>query len=115
MSFDVETGHFTLKGRRHLNEDFAAAVRPAPQDEAHGLAAAIADGVSGGGRGLEAAQTSVVSPLQDDFATPDTWETTVALDRVIAARNAWLADPDRRRHLSGSEPRAGPLHAGSPS
>jgi len=61
MSFDVDIGHFSLKGPREINEDFAASVRPAPQDEARGLVAAIADGVSGGGRGLEAAQTTVIS------------------------------------------------------
>ena len=65
MSFDVEIGHFTLTGPRDLNEDFAASVRPAPYDEARGLIAAIADGVSTGGRGLEAAQTTVMSLVQD--------------------------------------------------
>src|SRR5687767_11038825 len=37
MSFDVEIGHFSLKGPREANEDFAASVRPAPHDEARGL------------------------------------------------------------------------------
>jgi serine/threonine protein phosphatase PrpC/predicted nucleic acid-binding protein len=103
MSFDVEIGHFSLKGPRDLNEDFAASVRPAPHDEAHGLVAAIADGVSSGGRGLEAAQTTVMSLVQDYFGTPDTWDTTVALDRVIGAQNSWLADHNRRRLGVGKE------------
>jgi serine/threonine protein phosphatase PrpC len=103
MSFDVEIGHFSLKGPRELNEDFAASVRAAPHDEARGLVAAIADGVSTGGRGLEAAQTSVMSLVQDYFGTPDTWDTTVALDRVIGAQNSWLADHNRRRLGVGKE------------
>ena len=103
MSFDVEIGHFSLKGPREQNEDFAASVRPAPHDEARGLVAAIADGVSTGGRGLEAAQTSVMSLVQDYFGVPDTWETTVALDRVIGAQNVWLADHNRRRLGVGKE------------
>ena len=101
MSFDVEIGHFSLAGPREVNEDFAAAVRPGPQDEARGCIAAIADGVSSGGRGLEAAQTAVMSLVQDYFACPDTWDTTVMLDRLIGAQNAWLADHNRRRQGAG--------------
>ena len=103
MSFDVEIGHFSLKGPREVNEDFAASVQPAPHDEARGLVAAIADGVSTGGGGREAAQTSVMSVVQDYFACPDTWDTTVVLDRLISAQNAWLADHNRRRQGQGSE------------
>jgi serine/threonine protein phosphatase PrpC len=103
MSFDVEIGHFSLKGPRELNEDFAASVQPAPHDEARGLVAAIADGVSSGGRGLEAAQTTVMSVVQDYFACPDTWDTTVVLDRLIGAQNAWLADHNRRRRGQGPD------------
>jgi serine/threonine protein phosphatase PrpC len=101
MSFDVEIGHFSLKGPREVNEDFAASVRPAPHDEARGLVAAIADGVSTGGGGLEAAQTTVMSVVQDYFGCPDTWDTTVVLDRVVGAQNAWLTDHNRRRQGQG--------------
>ncbi|RQP24732.1 bifunctional protein-serine/threonine kinase/phosphatase [Piscinibacter terrae] len=103
MSFDVDIGHFSVKGPRELNEDFAASVQPAPHDEARGLVAAIADGVSAGGRGLEAAQTTVMTVVQDYFACPDTWDTTVVLDRVIGAQNAWLADHNRRRQGQGAD------------
>ena len=102
MSFDVDIGHFSHKGPREVNEDFAAAMRPAAQDEARGCVAAIADGVSEGGRGREAAQTAVMSVVQDYFACPDTWDTTVMLDRLIGAQNAWLADHNRRRQGAGN-------------
>jgi len=102
MSFDVEIGHFSHPGPRDINEDFAAAVRPGPHDEARGCIAAIADGVSAGGRGQEAAQTAVMSLVQDYFACPDTWDTTVMLDRLIGAQNAWLADHNRRRQGAGN-------------
>ncbi|HJV95425.1 MAG TPA: protein phosphatase 2C domain-containing protein, partial [Albitalea sp.] len=102
MSFDVEIGHFSLKGPRDLNEDFAASLRPAAHDEARGCVAAIADGVSSGGRGLEAAQTTVMSVVNDYFDCPDTWDTTVVLDRLIGAQNAWLADHNRRRQGVGN-------------
>ncbi|MBA4108549.1 MAG: serine/threonine protein phosphatase [Leptothrix sp. (in: Bacteria)] len=103
MSFDIEVGQASHRGPREGLEDFAAAARPAPHEEAWGVIAAIADGVSSGGLGLEAAQTSVLGLVSDYYATPATWDTTVALDRVIAAQNAWLADHNRRRQGLKSE------------
>lgn len=97
MSFQVDVGQASQRGLRAHNEDFAAAL-PAPRsDPARGLIAALADGVSAGGQGRAAAQTAVISLVQDFHAVPATWETTVALDRLIGAHNAWLADHNRRR------------------
>lgn len=97
MSFEVDVGYSSARGPRERNEDFAGAVRAAPHESTRGLIAAVADGVSSGGQGLEAAQTTVMGLLADYFAAPDTWETTVVLDRLIGAQNAWLADHNRRR------------------
>lgn len=93
MSFDVDIGHGSERGQRECNEDFVAATT----DPARGLVAAVADGVSSGGRGLEAAQTTVMSLVSDFAGAPATWETTVVFDRLIGAQNAWLADHNRRR------------------
>jgi serine/threonine protein phosphatase PrpC len=101
MSFDVEIGQASRRGPREVNEDFAAATRSAPGDRVRGVIAALADGVSSGGRGLEAAQTSVMGLLADFFATPATWETTVALDRLIGAQNGWLVSQNRQREGAG--------------
>ena len=103
MSFDVDIGRCSERGPREENEDFSSVVRPTPQDEAHGLIAAVADGVSMGGGGREAAQSAVLSLVRDYYATPETWDTTVALDRLIGAHNAWLADHNRRRQGAGTE------------
>jgi serine/threonine protein phosphatase PrpC len=100
MSFDVEIGQASERGPRALNEDFAAVRRHAPGDEARGLIAAVADGVSAGGEGRMAAQTSVLSLVEDYFAAPDTWDTTVVLDRVISAHNTWLVAHNRRSEAS---------------
>ena len=97
MSFTVDIGYTSQRGLRALNEDFGGVVQAPPPDEARGLIAAVADGVSTGGQGLEAAQTTVMGLLGDFFATPETWETTVVFDRLIGAQNAWLADHNRRR------------------
>ena len=101
MSFTVDIGYTSQRGRRVLNEDFGGVVQAPPPDQARGLIAAVADGVSSGGHGLEAAQTTVMGLLSDFFATPQTWETTVVFDRLIGAQNAWLADHNRRRQGPG--------------
>ena len=107
MSFDVDIGHTSASGVREHNEDFAAAVRAGAQEPGRGLIAAVADGVSAGGLGREAAQTTVMSLVQDFHAAPATWETTVVLDRLIGAQNAWLADHNRRRGGPGGDRASG--------
>jgi hypothetical protein len=47
-----------------------------------------------------------MSLVQDFHAAPPTWETTVVLDRLIGAQNAWLADHNRRRSGAGNDRRA---------
>lgn len=101
MGLDTDIGWHTTRGPREDNEDFVAALRAEPREAARGLVAAIADGVSSGGRGREAAQTTVMSLLQDYFATPETWDTSVALDRLIGAQNAWLAAGNKRHAQAG--------------
>ena len=98
MAFNIDIGFATQAGRKEINEDFCAAMLPEPGQEGMGSIVAIADGVSTGGMGKEAAQTTVTSLVRDYYGTPETWDTSVALDRIIAAQNAWLAGINRRRH-----------------
>ena len=97
MSFQVDVGHASERGQRPHNEDYAAALAAPVHEPGRGLVAALADGVSTGGHGRAAAQTAVISLVQDFHAVPATWEVSVALDRLIGAHNAWLADHNRRR------------------
>ncbi len=97
MAFDIDIGYTSLPGKKQINEDFCAAMLPEPGREGFGAICAIADGVSAGGKGREAAQTTVMSLVRDYFGTPETWDTTVALDRVIAAHNSWLVGINKRR------------------
>ncbi len=97
MAFDIDIGFASQAGRKPLNEDFCAAMLPTPGLEDYGSIVAIADGVSAGGMGREAAQTTATCLVRDYFGTPDTWDTTVALDRIIGAQNAWLCGVNRRR------------------
>lgn len=97
MNFQLDTGYSSQAGRRSHNEDFAALALGQGAEASRGAVAAIADGVSAGGLGKEAAQTTVTVLVRDYFATPETWDTTVALDRVITAQNTWLSSMNRRR------------------
>ena len=98
MAFEIDIGFASLAGRKEINEDFCAAMLPQPGQEDMGSIVAIADGVSTGGMGKEAAQTTVTSLVRDYYGTPETWDTTVALDRILAAQNSWLVGINRRRH-----------------
>ena len=97
MAFEIDIGFTSLIGKKLVNEDFCAAMLPELGREGFGAICAIADGVSTGGKGKEAAQTTVMSLVHDYFGTRETWDTTVALDRVITAHNSWLAGLNRRR------------------
>ncbi len=97
MSFELDIGYSSQLGKKEINEDFCAAMLPEAGQESYGAICAIADGVSSGGKGKEAAQTTVMSLVRDYYGTPDTWDTTVALDRVLSAHNSWLVGINRRR------------------
>ena len=97
MAFELDIGFASGAGTKDSNEDFCGALMPEPGLEGMGVIAAVADGVSRGGMGKEAAQTTVVSLLRDYFGTPETWDATVALDRIICSQNAWLCGINRRR------------------
>ena len=96
MSFDLDIGWATERGPRKLNEDFAGAQCAPANHPGRGAIAALADGVSTGGEGRMAAQTSVRSLVEDFFSAPPTWDTTVVLDRILAAQNSWLAAHNQR-------------------
>ena len=98
MAFELDIGFSSLAGRKDINEDFCAAMLPAPHQMGMGSIVAIADGVSTGGMGKEAAQTTVTSLVHDYYCTPETWDITVALDRIISAQNSWLSGINRCRH-----------------
>ena len=91
MSLKIIIGQASLAGPRERNEDYCGAVTP--QDEqlaTKGALLAVADGVGGNAGGREAAEMTVRGVLSDYYATPDTWETTAALDKVLTAINRWI-------------------------
>ena len=91
MPLKLTAAHYTATGPRDHNEDFVGMVTPGePELSIKGMVAAIADGVSGSDGGREAAEYSVRGLLTDYYATPDTWQVTQALDKVIKAINSWV-------------------------
>ncbi len=70
MAFQLDIGFASKAGIQDRNEDFCAAMLPEVGYEDMGAIAAVADGVSQGGMGKEAAQTTVISLLRDYYGTP---------------------------------------------
>jgi len=103
MPLIVSTGHHSLAGVRPRNEDFVGMVTPnEPERSSKGIIAAIADGVSGNEGGREASEYAVRGLLTDYYATPDTWEITTSLEKVLVAINSWVQQQGTaRRELAG--------------
>lgn len=103
MSLKIIIGQSSQTGPRESNEDFLGVVTPANEQLAtKGAMVAIADGVGGNAGGREAAEMTVRSVLSDYYATPDTWETHAALDKVLSAANRWvLSQSNSHRQLAG--------------
>ena len=103
MPLQLTVGYFSATGPRERNEDFCGYVTPVDaQLVDKGAIVALADGVSGGAAGREAAEYSVRGLLADYYATPDTWTVPHALDKVLVAINRWLnAQATTKRDLAG--------------
>jgi serine/threonine protein phosphatase PrpC len=109
VSLSITLGFATVRGQRPLNEDFAGLCMPPATHPERGLIAAVADGVSTGGHGRMAAQTTIATVVGDFHSTPNTWPLSMALARLITAQNAWLASTNRRLAASGSANEETPL------
>ena len=103
MPLTVSTGYASLAGPRERNEDYVGLAATSDGElETKGLLLAVADGVSGGGGGREAAECTVRGLLADYYATPETWGVALALDSVLNASNRWLlAQGAACRELAG--------------
>jgi len=103
MALQIRIGQTSQAGPRERNEDYCGAVTP--QDEqlsTKGALLAVADGVSGNAGGREAAEMTVRGILSDYYATPETWETMAALDKILSAINRWvLSQAGSHRDMAG--------------
>lgn len=103
MSLKFEIGQSSLTGPRERNEDYIGVVTPENlQLNTKGALIAVADGVSGNAGGGEASEMTVRTISSDYYATPDTWQPPIALDKVITAANRWLiSQASSNRDLAG--------------
>jgi eukaryotic-like serine/threonine-protein kinase len=100
-SLKATIGFATDKGIKDDNEDFVGAIIPnEPQLTHKGVAAAIADGMSGSDAGKLASQSCIASFLSDYFSTPDSWSVKQAGQKILSATNSWLYSQGQIRYQS---------------
>jgi serine/threonine protein phosphatase PrpC len=87
----ISSGHFSAAGIKDGNDDACGIRVPdAALLKTKGIAAVIADGMSGSEAGREAAEACVHSFLTDYYTTPESWRTETAGEKVLSALNRWL-------------------------
>ncbi len=88
---ELRLGAASLGAPGKANEDFYAVVAPTDADGmARGVMLAVGDGVSAGGSGRAAVQSTVRSLACDYYAAPQHWSVGQSLDRLLRAANEWL-------------------------
>jgi protein phosphatase len=102
-TLNFRVGQATHINGCEANEDYAGFVTPERSELAQkGALIALADGVSGNSGGRAAAEHTVRSLLADYYATPETWEIPLSLDKVVSAINRWvIAHGAANRQLAG--------------
>jgi len=79
------------KGIKPDNEDCLGSFIPEGSQLTHkGIAAVIADGMSGSDAGKQASHCCVVSFLDDYYSAPDSWSVKQAGQKILSATNSWL-------------------------
>jgi serine/threonine protein kinase len=95
----VRIGQYSTAGLKTANEDFQGIQVPdEPLLTTKGLAAVIADGVSGSEAGREGAEACVLSFLTDYFSTPESWTVKTSVHKVLSALNRWLYSQGHARY-----------------
>lgn len=103
MTLKFTTGERSLTGPRDRNEDYTGIVTPTGAQLAiKGALLAVADGVGGNAGGREAAEMTIRTISADYYATPETWQTHIALSKVLEAANRWvLSQASANRDMAG--------------
>jgi len=97
----IAPGQYSSAGPKDSNQD-ACGVR-VPDNallKTRGIAAVIADGVSGSEAGKAAAEACVSGFLADYYSTPESWSTETAGAKVLSALNRWLYGQGHREYDS---------------
>lgn len=97
----IHAGQCSIAGVKASNEDSCGLRIPDGEllfDK--GLAAVIADGMSGSEAGREAAESCVSGFLSDYFSTPESWSVETSGAKVLTALNRWLYAQGQQRYGS---------------
>ena len=87
----VIAGQHSEAGTKESNDDSCGIRIPdGPLLTLKGIAAVIADGMSGSEAGREAADACVQGFLSDYFSTPDSWTVETSGEKILGALNRWL-------------------------
>jgi len=89
------------QGVKEENQDFVGSLIPEDHQLTYkGIAAAIADGMSGCDAGREASHCCVAAFLDDYYSTPESWSVKYAGQKILSATNSWLYSQGQRRYES---------------
>jgi eukaryotic-like serine/threonine-protein kinase len=97
----VTVGQHSVAGVKARNDDSYGVVVPAGVDLAtHGIAMAIADGMSSSEGAKEASEHCIKVFLEDYYCTHASWSVKKSASVVLTALNQWLTSQGQRRHQS---------------
>ena len=97
----ISVGQFSSSGMKARNDDSYGVVVPDQASLAtHGIAMAIADGMSSSEGAKEASECCVKGFLEDYYATHASWSVTKSVGVVLKAVNSWLYGQGQRQHDS---------------
>jgi len=100
-SLTITSGEYSSQGIKPQNEDNCGVQIPAePLLTTKGIAAAVADGMSGSDAGKEASEACVSGFLRDYYSTPESWTAKTSAQKVLGSLNTWLHSNGQRDYGS---------------
>ncbi len=100
-SIQVASACHSIAGVKPQNEDACGVQVPdEPLLTTKGLAAVVADGMSGADAGRQASRACVQGFLSDYFSTPESWSVKTSGQKILTALNHWLYGTGQREYGS---------------
>ncbi|MFV2060447.1 MAG: protein kinase [Gammaproteobacteria bacterium] len=101
MNLAIEFASKSIAGVKPQNEDACGVRCPdEPLLTTKGIAAVIADGMSGSDAGKEASEACVSGFLNDYYSTPESWAVKTSSHKILSALNHWLHGTGQREYGS---------------